>query len=134
MWMAPVITVGVSGPDNVGKTTQARLLARRYRARNLGPLDDHDPRWQHARRQGLAAWWFEAAPLQEVVDVLACSYLARSTAAQSSPPGTEETVALARNFGLSPVHQGSRPDLHGRDGVHMSTLGFQATATTWLPR
>jgi hypothetical protein len=46
----------------------------------------------------------------------------------------EETVALARNFGLSPVHQGSRPDLHGRDGVHMSTLGFQATATTWLPR
>lgn len=41
----------------------------------------------------------------------------------------EETVVLAGDAGLRCVHQGSRPDLHGRDGVHMSTLGFQATTT-----
>ncbi|MEU8265841.1 nucleotidyltransferase domain-containing protein [Sphaerisporangium sp. NPDC049002] len=88
MRMAPAVAVAVSGPDNVGKSTQARLLERRYLAHNLGPLDDYDPRWRHAKRQGLAAWWFQMAPLREVVDVLACSYLARSSAAQACPPGT----------------------------------------------
>ncbi|MFF3669045.1 class I SAM-dependent methyltransferase [Microtetraspora malaysiensis] len=38
----------------------------------------------------------------------------------------EETITLAESTGLRTVHRGSRPDLHGRRGVHMSTLGFRA--------
>ncbi|MFC7583404.1 nucleotidyltransferase domain-containing protein [Nonomuraea antimicrobica] len=78
--------VALSGPDNVGKTTHARLLQHRTGARNLGPLDDYDRRWQHAKRNGLADWWFDTAPIEEVADVLACSYLARSATAQAGAP------------------------------------------------
>ena len=34
-----MITVAVSGPDNVGKSTQIRLLARKIGATRAGPLD-----------------------------------------------------------------------------------------------
>lgn len=80
----PPAIVAISGPDNVGKTTNIRLLSRRTNCSVAGPLDAYDPRWA-AAKQDLAAWWFETAPLEEVVDVLACSYLARSHAAQASP-------------------------------------------------
>jgi hypothetical protein len=73
-----VTAVGVSGPDNVGKSTQIRLLSRRVSGViDAGRLDDFDPRWVRAREAGLADWWFSAAPVAEVVDVLARSYLAR---------------------------------------------------------
>jgi len=51
---------------------------------DAGSLDGHDPRWEPARAAGLAAWWFESAPLAEVADVLARSYLARSYLARSA--------------------------------------------------
>lgn len=76
-----MVAVAVSGPDNVGKSTQIRLLARRVGVSSAGPLDAHDPRWADAHALGLADWWFHRAPLEEVVDVLACSYLARAAAA-----------------------------------------------------
>lgn len=75
-----MVTVAVSGPDNVGKSTQIRLLARRADVTGAGPLDAHDPRWADAHGLGLADWWFHRASLEEVVDVLACSYLARAAA------------------------------------------------------
>ena len=75
-----VVTVAVSGPDNVGKSTQIRLLARERGVTESGPLHAHDPRWEDAQTRGLADWWFRRAALEEVVDVLACSYLARSAA------------------------------------------------------
>jgi cytidylate kinase len=78
-----MVAVAVSGPDNVGKSTQIRLLAREPGVTEAGPLDAHDPRWPGAHAQGLADWWFRHAALEEVVDVLACSYLARSAAACS---------------------------------------------------
>jgi cytidylate kinase len=78
-----VVAVAVSGPDNVGKSTQIRLLAREAGVTEAAPLDAHDPRWAGAHAQGLADWWFRRAALEEVVDVLACSYLARSAAACS---------------------------------------------------
>ena len=81
-----MVTVAVSGPDNVGKSTQIRLLTRRTGAIGAGPLDAHDPRWADAHALGLADWWFRLAPLEEVVDVLACSYLAR--AATTAPIGS----------------------------------------------
>jgi cytidylate kinase len=76
-----MVAVAVSGPDNVGKSTQIRLLAREAGVTEAGPLDAHDPRWVGAHAQGLADWWFRHAALEEVVDMLACSYLARSAAA-----------------------------------------------------
>lgn len=74
------ITVAVSGPDNVGKTTQLRILARRLgvAAMTAGPLVAHDRRWPGIQERGMAAWWFGGAPIQEVVDVLTCSYLQRA--------------------------------------------------------
>ncbi|MDQ2873854.1 MAG: hypothetical protein M3Y33_03155 [Actinomycetota bacterium] len=77
--------VALSGPDNVGKSTQIRLLARRAGMADLGALDAHDPRWASARSAGLADWWFSAAPISEVTDVLACSYLARAGLAGGEP-------------------------------------------------
>ncbi|HVB43261.1 MAG TPA: hypothetical protein VNF47_11220 [Streptosporangiaceae bacterium] len=73
-----VVTVAVSGPDNVGKSTQIRLLACERGVAKAGSLDAHDPRWEDARAGGLADWWFGRAAIEEVVDVLARSYLARS--------------------------------------------------------
>lgn len=79
-----MVAVAVSGPDNVGKSTQIRLLAREAGLTEAGPLDAHDPRWAGAHALGLADWWFRRAALEEVVDVLACSYLARSATADSA--------------------------------------------------
>ncbi|WP_433501729.1 nucleotidyltransferase domain-containing protein (plasmid) [Sphaerimonospora sp. CA-214678] len=95
---APLPAVAVSGPDNVGKTTQVRLLTRRYGTCDLGPLDGYDTRWAEAKRQGLAAWWFHSASIGEVVDVLACSYLTRAAAARSSPPG--QVLLLDRGMSM----------------------------------
>lgn len=73
-------TVALSGADNTGKTTQLRILARRIAplANLAGPLDGHDPRWASVHETGMASWWFEEAPVDDVADVLACSYLERS--------------------------------------------------------
>jgi cytidylate kinase len=73
-----VLTVAVSGPDNVGKSTQIRLLARQAGMADAGPLDAHDRRWADVRAGGLAEWWFGGVAVEQVTDVLACSYLARA--------------------------------------------------------
>jgi hypothetical protein len=71
--------VAISGPDNVGKTSQIRLLTRRVaESSDAGRLDDFDARWQQAHAQGIADWWFTDAPLEEIADMLACSYLERA--------------------------------------------------------
>lgn len=72
-------TLALSGADNVGKSTQLRILARRFpgRVHHAGAIHDHDPRWNAIMDNGLARWWFEDAPLPEFADVLASSYLAR---------------------------------------------------------
>jgi len=73
-----LVTIAISGPDNVGKSTQIRLLGRRIGVAEVEPLDAYDPRWAHAHELGLAKWWFREVPLEEVVDVLVCSYLTRA--------------------------------------------------------
>jgi len=49
-----VITVTLSGPGNVGKSTHVRLLIREAKAIDAGPLDAHDRRWADAHAAGLA--------------------------------------------------------------------------------
>ncbi|GLW58742.1 nucleotidyltransferase domain-containing protein [Kitasatospora phosalacinea] len=73
-------TVAVSGADNTGKTKQLGIMARRLgaMAASAGPLDAHDARWERIVERGMGAWWWQDAPVEEVADVLASSYLARS--------------------------------------------------------
>lgn len=75
--------IAMSGPDNVGKSTQLRILSRRLypEARLCGPLHDYDPRWPSPFGSGLSAWWFSTAAPADLADVLARSYLARHAAA-----------------------------------------------------
>ncbi|WP_432061689.1 nucleotidyltransferase domain-containing protein [Streptomyces sp. S1] len=73
------VSVAFSGPDNTGKTKQIGILARRMgpAATSAGPLDHYDPRWAAIKAGGMARWWFETGPVEEVADVLATSYLER---------------------------------------------------------
>ncbi|WP_329577656.1 nucleotidyltransferase domain-containing protein [Kitasatospora sp. NBC_01250] len=83
----PPATIAFSGPDNVGKTKQIGILARRIgpTARMAGPLDDYDPRWGGIKAMGMGTWWFERGPVEEVADVLASSYLERSRTSAAGP-------------------------------------------------
>ncbi|MFJ4908828.1 nucleotidyltransferase domain-containing protein [Streptomyces sp. NPDC093249] len=83
---APV-SFAFSGPDNTGKTKQIGILARRMgpAATSAGPLDHYDPRWAAIKAGGMANWWFETGPVEEVADVLATSYLERSRHPFSAP-------------------------------------------------
>ncbi|MEU6978164.1 hypothetical protein [Streptomyces sp. NPDC046371] len=54
-------------------------------ATSAGPLDHYDPRWAAIKAGGMARWWFETGPVQEVADVLATSYLERSRHPFSAP-------------------------------------------------
>lgn len=83
----PPVTIAFSGPDNVGKTKQIGILARRLgpTAQSAGTLDDHDPRWEDIKAMGMSAWWFERGPVEEVADVLACSYLERARRPATAP-------------------------------------------------
>ncbi|MCY0929170.1 nucleotidyltransferase domain-containing protein [Streptomyces sp. H27-H1] len=76
-----MLSVAFNGADNTGKTTQIGLLARRIgpAAAPAGALHDHDSRWT-AIQGDMAGWWFGTGPIEEVVDVLVTSYLARSAA------------------------------------------------------
>jgi cytidylate kinase len=73
--------VSLSGPDNIGKTTQLRLLHRRLApdGRLAGSLHEHDPRWAAIVTGGMATWWFTTSTAEELADVLASSYLHRHT-------------------------------------------------------
>jgi cytidylate kinase len=105
--------VAISGPDNVGKTTQIRILLRRLHpaGREAGALHEHDGRWVAIIGAGMAAWWFTGSSREELADVLATSYLRRHAALAGSGlslvdrgiPMLEATLAatLATRFALS---------------------------------
>ncbi|MER5641589.1 nucleotidyltransferase domain-containing protein [Kitasatospora sp. NPDC002227] len=80
------VTIAFSGPDNVGKTKQIGILARRVgpAAQATGRLDDCDPRWDTIKAMGMGTWWFERGSIGEVADVLAHSYLERSRRAATA--------------------------------------------------
>ncbi|MYR03548.1 MULTISPECIES: nucleotidyltransferase domain-containing protein [unclassified Streptomyces] len=116
------VSVAFSGPDNTGKTKQIGILARRMgpAATSAGPLDRYDPRWSTIKADGMARWWFETGPLEEVADVLAASYLERSRHPFSTPvrlldrgiPMLEATVgataAVRENLGVAQAAERAR--------------------------
>ncbi|MGW1276118.1 nucleotidyltransferase domain-containing protein [Streptomyces tsukubensis] len=83
----PSVTIAFSGPDNVGKTKQIGILARRIgpAACATGRLDDYDPRWNAIKTAGMGAWWFGHGTIEEVAEVLTCSYLERSRRGVTAP-------------------------------------------------
>ncbi len=89
--------VALSGPDNVGKSTQLRILDRRLgaAATNAGVLHDYDARWAEIRNGGLASWWFENSSIEDFVHVLVRSYLARLERAREL---TEPLVLVDRGL------------------------------------
>ncbi|MGW0879368.1 nucleotidyltransferase domain-containing protein [Streptomyces sp. NPDC002671] len=109
------VSVAFSGPDNTGKTKQIGILARRMgpTATSAGPLDHYDPRWAVIKADGMARWWFETGPVEEVADVLATSYLERSRHPFSAPvrlldrgipmleASVAATVAVRENLGTA---------------------------------
>jgi hypothetical protein len=74
--------LAIKGPDNVGKSTQLRILARRLHptGTSAGALHEHDSRWNDIVATGMATWWFASATPSEFAGVLASSYLARRAA------------------------------------------------------
>ncbi|MGW6412302.1 nucleotidyltransferase domain-containing protein [Streptomyces vinaceus] len=109
------VSVAFSGPDNTGKTKQIGILARRMGSAvtSAGPLDHYDPRWATIKADGMAHWWFETGPVEEVTDVLATSYLERSRRPFSAPvrlldrgipmleASVAATVAIRENLGTA---------------------------------
>ncbi|MFD5748135.1 hypothetical protein [Streptomyces sp. NPDC127033] len=117
------VSVAFSGPDNTGKTKQIGILARRMgpATTSAGPLDHYDPRWAAIKADGMARWWFETGPVEEVADVLATSYLERSRHPFSAPvrlldrgiPMLEASIAatVAVREGLDPEQAADRARL-----------------------
>ncbi|MFJ2909075.1 nucleotidyltransferase domain-containing protein [Streptomyces sp. NPDC087228] len=124
------VSVAFSGPDNTGKTKQIGILARRMApaVTSAGPLDRYDPRWATIKADGMARWWFETGPVEEVADVLATSYLERSRHPFSAPvrlldrgiPMLEATmaatVAVRENLGTT----------HAADRVRLLLAPYEA--------
>ncbi|RJL24198.1 class I SAM-dependent methyltransferase [Bailinhaonella thermotolerans] len=108
-------------------------------------LDDHLPDLAEVRRRGgrydlilLTAVWMHLDATERgramvtLADLLAPGgVLAMVVRRGPVPPGrrmfdvpVEETAALAAGRRLRLIHLADRPDLHGREGVHMTTLAF----------
>lgn len=73
------IVVGVSGPRTSGRAPRSAAEPQGGLAGRRAGRTPTTP-WARAREAGLADWWFSAAQIAEKVDMLACSYLARSVA------------------------------------------------------
>ncbi|MET9297211.1 nucleotidyltransferase domain-containing protein [Streptomyces sp. NPDC003077] len=95
--------IAFSGSEAVGKKTHARILARRAAPliEFSSSVDRYDPRWAAIKENGVPDWWFRRASLEELTDVLACSYLTRAQTPRTAPircvdrgiPLLEATVA-----------------------------------------
>ncbi len=94
-------TVAVSGPVNVGKSAQLRIVALRLRpqARLVGPLHEHDARWVAITANGVASWWFHDLHDHGTRRRPRRSYLARHAA--TTP---DDTRLIDRRPDLRAVH------------------------------
>jgi hypothetical protein len=81
--------VSLNGPDNVGKTTQLRLLAQhRSGFQTLGAIHDHDPEpWERVAAGDYAAWWFETSTTVELTEMLLAGHAKRAAAREAGRTG-----------------------------------------------
>ncbi|SDN09518.1 hypothetical protein SAMN05216259_102607 [Actinacidiphila guanduensis] len=81
--------ISLNGPDNVGKTTQLRRLARRWeRFQMLGAVHEHDPGpWERAAADDYATWWFETSTTVELTSMLAGGHAKRAAAREPERTG-----------------------------------------------
>ncbi|MDX2697259.1 hypothetical protein PV416_28180 [Streptomyces ipomoeae] len=87
--------VSLNGPDNVGKTTQLRLLAQlRSGFQPLGAIHDHDPEpWERVAAGDYGRWWFETSTTVELTGMLLAGHAKRAAAWQAG-----RTVLLDRGL------------------------------------
>src|SRR5690625_6949095 len=77
-------TVTLNGLDEVGKSTQLRILASAEKALpTAGTVSSWDPRWAAVSAAHVSEWWFHTAHEGELEDLLSSSHRSRS---QSSGP------------------------------------------------
>jgi hypothetical protein len=81
--------ISLNGPDNVGKTTQLRRLARRWEGfQALGAVHEHDPEpWKRAAADDYASWWFEKATTVELTSMLVNGHAKRAAAREPGRTG-----------------------------------------------
>lgn len=81
--------VSLNGPDNVGKTTQLRLLAQQHSGfQPLGAIHDHDPEpWERVAAGNYAAWWFETSTTVELTGMLLAGHAKRAAAREAGRTG-----------------------------------------------
>lgn len=81
--------VSLNGPDNVGKTTQLRLVAQhRPGFQPLGAVHEHDPApWQRVAAGDYARWWFETSTTIELTEMLLASHAKRAAARETGRTG-----------------------------------------------
>ncbi|WP_165989039.1 hypothetical protein [Streptomyces sp. YIM 98790] len=81
--------ISLNGPDNVGKTTQLRRLARRSPLlQPLGAVHEHDPeRWERVAGPGYARWWFETSTTKELTGMLLAGHTNRAAAREQGRVG-----------------------------------------------
>ncbi|MDX3280460.1 MULTISPECIES: hypothetical protein [Streptomyces] len=81
--------VSLNGPDNVGKTTQLRILAQhRSGFQPLGAIHDHDSEpWERVAADGYAAWWFETSTTVELTGMLLAGHAKRAAAREAGRTG-----------------------------------------------
>jgi hypothetical protein len=81
--------ISLNGPDNVGKTTQLRRLARRWEGfQVLGAVHEHDPGpWEKAAADDYASWWFERSTTVELTTMLVNGHAKRAGAREPGCTG-----------------------------------------------
>lgn len=79
--MPPIEFLSLNGPDNVGKTTQMRLLSEaRPEIQMLGSAHEHAPHLWRVLPAESAAWWFETSSTSELTRLLFESHRMRAEA------------------------------------------------------
>ncbi|WP_028649997.1 hypothetical protein [Nocardiopsis sp. CNT312] len=81
--------VSLNGPDNSGKSTQARRLARSWDGFcDLGPVHRHDPAsWSRVSGPEFGMWWFTTSTTEELTHLLFSGHEARAQALPSGRVG-----------------------------------------------
>lgn len=81
--------LSLNGPDNVGKTTQLRLLAACMPTfQMLGSVHEHDPEpWAAVARDDYSRWWFRTSSTAELTRMLLSSHAKRVRARAAGHTG-----------------------------------------------